>query len=246
MVGLKRNVFYYHQKPTTERENKDVEVLKTIQERFKVGSKKLAKIAQRDHGLKINHKRIARLRKKYDLLPKKETCKKKRMGIEELPIPHVTERNQVWAIDFMSSRKKSSLKYRIFNVVDVYSKVSPVMNSDKRMSATKVISYLEESFKLYGKPKSILSDNGPEFRSKIYINWCMKNDIHVFFTKKGRPVQNCYIESFNSCVRKELLNEIVPESLETLATTLENWRNYYNFERPHGALDYLTPMQYVT
>lgn len=246
MVGLKRSLYYYHLNNRSEREDRDVDLLKSIATRFKVGNKKIAKIAQRDYSTIINHKRIARLRKKHDLLPKAERKKRARLGVEELPIPTVTAKNEVWAIDFMSSRKGSSLKYRIFNVVDVHSKISPVMKAEKRMSASKVIEKLEQAIAEYGRPKGLLSDNGPEFRSKIYVEWCLKNGIEFYFTKKGRPVQNCYIESFNSCVRKELLNEIGPKSIEELGENLESWRKYYNFERPHGALDYLTPMEYVS
>jgi transposase InsO family protein len=52
-------------------------------------------------------------------------------------------------------------------------------------------------------------------------------------------VRNAFIESFNSKLRDECLNEHVFLSLAEARRTIEAWR--YNHLRPHGSLGALTP-----
>ncbi len=52
----------------------------------------------------------------------------------------------------------------------------------------------------------------------------------------GKPVQNAFIESFNSRLRDECLNEHVFLSLKETRATIEAWRHDYNHLRPHGSL----------
>ena len=246
MADLPVSTYHYHKKPQSPREVEDIELIKLVSERFKhVGNKKIAAVMKKE-GHVVNHKRVERLRRENNLLPLRKRRLRKRMNIEVLPIPEVKERNDIWAIDFMSSRKGSSLRYRLFNVIDVHSKISPVMGTARSMQSEQVIQYLEEAIETYGKPKGILSDNGSEFRCETYINWCREKGINIHFTKPARPVQNCYIESFNSCVRRELLDDIKTRDIEALKLQVENWRSYYNFIRPHGTLDYRAPMEYVS
>ena len=60
--------------------------------------------------------------------------------------------------------------------------------------------------KIYGKPKFIRSDNGPEFTAKVLIKWLFENNIDPTFIKPGLPWQNAYVESFNGKFTEECLN----------------------------------------
>lgn len=244
MVGLKRSVYYYNQKGPSQKTLRDLELIKSIALKLKhIGNKKIAAFIRKS-GVVINHKRVERLRSEYGLVAKPKKKIRKRMNIEVLPIPEVKNKNDIWAIDFMSSRKGSSLRYRLFNVIDVHSKICPSMEAARMMRSEDVIKYLDEAIKVHGKPNGILSDNGTEFRCETYINWAREKGINIHFTKPARPVQNCFIESFNSCVRREFLNDVKTNEIEVLKLLVENWRTYYNEIRPHGTLDYWAPIEY--
>jgi Integrase core domain len=58
-------------------------------------------------------------------------------------------------------------------------------------------------------------------------------------------VQNAFIESFNSRLRDECLNEHVFLSLKEARATIEAWRYDYNHLRPHGSLGALTPNEFA-
>ena len=65
------------------------------------------------------------------------------------------------------------------------------------------------------------------------------------FITPGKPVENCYMESFNGKFRDECLNEHWFASLEHARKEIEAWRIDYNTERPHSSLGYLTPDEFL-
>lgn len=40
-------------------------------------------------------------------------------------------------------------------------------------------------------------DNGTEFVSKALDSWAFWNGVRLDFIRPGKPVENCFIESFN-------------------------------------------------
>ena len=65
------------------------------------------------------------------------------------------------------------------------------------------------------------------------------------FIEPGKPIQNAFIESFNSRLREECLNEQVFVSLKDARRKIELWRLQYNRERPHSSLGYLAPEEFA-
>lgn len=61
----------------------------------------------------------------------------------------------------------------------------------------------------------------------------------------GKPVQNAFVESFNSKLRDECLNEYVFISLGEAREIIERWRHDYNHLRPHSSLGALTPSEFA-
>jgi putative transposase len=65
------------------------------------------------------------------------------------------------------------------------------------------------------------------------------------FIEPGKPQQNAYIESFNGKFRDECLTEHWSLSMRHARAVIADWRVEYNEERPHSALDYKTPKEFV-
>ena len=86
------------------------------------------------------------------------------------------------------------------------------------------------------KPRTISIDNGPEFTSKRLDQWAYLNGVDLDLSRPGKPTDNAMIEAFNARLRAECLNEIWFLSLIDAREKIEEWRSYYNGERPHGAL----------
>jgi hypothetical protein len=65
------------------------------------------------------------------------------------------------------------------------------------------------------------------------------------FIAPGKPIENAYIESFNARFRDECLNENWFIDLADARQKIEDWRQDYNQQRPHSALDYRTPEEFA-
>jgi putative transposase len=85
---------------------------------------------------------------------------------------------------------------------------------------------------------------GTELTSGAVLRWATGR-LAWHYIEPGKPVQNAFIESFNSRLRDECLNEHVFLSLAEARQTIEAWRYDYNHLRPHGSLGALTPNEFA-
>ena len=79
--------------------------------------------------------------------------------------------------------------------------------------------------------------------SRALDQWAYERGIRLRFIAPGKPVQNCYIESFNGRLRDECLNLHWFRSVADARQIVEAWR-LDNRARPHSALGGLTPEEY--
>lgn len=111
------------------------------------------------------------------------------------------------------------------------------------ISGTRVARELDAVIRLYGKPKTIVSDNGTELTSRAILRWQAKTDVAWHYIAPGKPTQNAFVESFDGRLRDECLNEEVTGSLGHARRALGRWRHDDNHVRPHASLDGLTPVE---
>ena len=76
-------------------------------------------------------------------------------------------------------------------------------------------------------------------------DYCNKNNIELGFIQAGKPTQNSLIERFNRTFRTEFLNVYIFENVKQMRNYAEIWMWMYNNERPHSALQYLTPRDFL-
>jgi putative transposase len=94
-------------------------------------------------------------------------------------------------------------------------------------------------------PQVVVSNNGTELTSGAVLRWAT-GKLAWHYIEPGKPVQNAFIESFNSRLRDECLNEHLFLSLTEARETIEAWRHDYNHLRPHSSLGALTPVEFAT
>ncbi|PIT55678.1 hypothetical protein BHC44_01700 [Snodgrassella alvi] len=68
----------------------------------------------------------------------------------------------------------------------------------------------------------------------------------IDYIQPGSPYQNGYIEQFNRTYRAEVLDLYLFNNLEQARKVTEEWLTIYNTERPHEALNNMTPSEYKT
>jgi transposase InsO family protein len=130
-------------------------------------------------------------------------------------------------------------------VVDEYTRQCHAILVSRSITAENVIQELERLFALHGSPSHLRSDNGPELVAHAVREYLKSQAVDTRYIEPGAPWQNAYVESFNSKLRDELLDrELFTTTLEAQVLG-EQYRNYYNTERPHSALDYQPPAAFA-
>ena len=111
----------------------------------------------------------------------------------------------------------------------------------RKLNSQDVLHVLAKLFLQQGPPQHIRSDNGPEFVAKAVRHWLGRLQIKTLFITPGSPWENGYNESFNGKLRDECLNREIFYTLKEAQVLIEQWRCFYNTQRPHSALGYRPP-----
>ena len=212
-------------------------------ERRRFGYRRLAVFLRRE-GFNDNIKKIHRIYKEENLMVKRRKGRKKATGTRQ-PLPKPDSVNQVWSLDFMSDAFTDGRRFRLLAVMDQCSRECLMADADTSMPGLRVVRELDRLIKLRGKPKVIVSDNGPELTGRTVLIWAHENNIDWHYIQPGKPQQNGFTESLNGKIRDEFLNEHWFSSLHEVRGLLDEWRQDYNAVRPHSSLGYLTPMEYA-
>lgn len=199
----------------------------------------------RNQGKKWNKKRVYRVYKaeKLHLRSPKARKKIKRVAIDPLPAEQI---NRGWSMDFLSDvLLGDERKVRVLNVLDECSRKVLLSFAATSIKARKLVGLLNELISQNGKPAYFRCDNGAEFISRELEKFAAANGIEIRFSQPGKPTQNGLVERLNGTQRKECLNLKHFKTVSEVQQDLDEWWHSYNFDRPHSALGYLTPQQYI-
>jgi putative transposase len=201
----------------------------------------------RREGWAVNKKRIQRLWRKAGLrVPAKER-KRQRIGNSENSSSRRRAEypGHVWSYDFAMDSTEDGRRLKTMPVVDEYSRECLALEMERSITSEEVVATLSRLFTERGAPSFIRSDNGPEFISKALKRWLTVSGIGTLYIEPGSPWENAYSETFISRLRDELLNREVFANLKEAQVLAGDYREHYNHSRPHGALGYLTPVEFA-
>ena len=196
----------------------------------------------RKQGVRVNAKKIYRLYREEGLMVRKRTRKRLVRRGERLPLP--TRPNERWSMDLVSDQLSDGRRFRTFNLVDDFTRESLAIRVERSIPGWLVAQVLTEVANERGRPGAIICDNGPEFISRALEIWAEDAGVKIEFIQPGKPVQNCYVESFNGRFRDECLNEHWFTSMNDARSIIATWRKDYNEVRKHGSLGGLTPAEF--
>jgi putative transposase len=211
--------------------------------RRRFGYRRLAILLKRE-GFVCNIKKIRRIYREEGLRVKRRHGRKKATGTRQ-PLPQPDRINQVWSLDFLSDALADGRRFRVLGIMDQCSREALTLAADTSMPGQRVVRELDALVRRRGKPKVIVSDNGTELTSRAMLIWAAEQGIDWHYITPGRPQQNGYTESLNGKLRDECLNEHWFTTLHEARQILADWQCDYNTVRPHSALNYLTPAEFI-
>jgi len=211
--------------------------------RRRFGYRRLHVLLRRE-GFMVNHKRLFRLYREERLMVRRRGGRKRALGTRA-PMLVPQWPNDRWSLDFVADQFIDGRRLRILVVVDDCTRECLALVPDTSISGTRVARELDRLMVAYGKPTTIVSDNGTELTSNAILRWTDDHKVEWHYIAPGKPVQNAFAESFIGRLRDELLNETLFRSLSHTRAVLEAWRTDYNNERPHSRLGWMSPAIYA-
>lgn len=242
LSAIGRSSFRYQRKPDRNAQIR-LRLRELAEKRRKFGYERLLVLLRRE-GHMINHKRVARLYREEGLSLRRRKRKKRATHLR-IVLDRPEQPNQHWSMDFVSDSLWNGRRLRVLTIVDDLTKECPALEVDHSLPGQRVARVLDRLAQTRGLPEIITVDNGPEFISKALDVWAYTNKVQLRFIEPGKPVQNCFIESFNGRFRDECLNENIFMDLHDAKAKIETWRQDYNCNRPHSSLNDLTPAEFA-
>jgi transposase InsO family protein len=194
------------------------------------------------YGVIFNHKKVARIMKKYNLKP--EYIKRIRPNVtykrvEENVQPDLVKRkfkteyrNQIWCTDITYLIWNNRRMY-LSTIIDLYDRHVVAYQISKFNDISIVINTLDKAFKkeknVYGL--IIHSDQGFQYTSFQYKAICVSKGISISMSRKGTPIDDSPIESWHGILKKETLYNNNITSIEHYVQLVEKWIKFYNTER---------------
>jgi putative transposase len=213
------------------------------QARPRFGYRRILVMLKRE-GVHIGSERLRRLYREEGLSLRMRPKRRRKLASHlRIVAPPPQGPHERWSMDFMVDSFMNGRRFRVLTVVDIYSRHSPIIEADLSLNGAKVVAALERATKHLRYPRVIQVDNGTEFQSKALDAWAFEHGVKLDFIRPGKPVDNCFIESFNARLRDECFNTNVFTSLTDARRKIEAWRVDYNEHRPHGSLGDRTPSE---
>jgi putative transposase len=241
LVGLNRSSMNYRpRRPDDSLLRQRLRELAAERRRF--GYRRLGWLLERE-GHVMNRKKLYRLYREEKLMVRRRRGRKRALGTRA-PMTLPGAINQRWSLDFVADALSDGRRFRILCVVDDFSRECLATVVDTSLGGVRVVRELDRLTAERALPRMVVSDNGTELTSCAVLRWATGR-LEWHYIEPGKPVQNAFVESFNSKLRDECLNEHVFLTLAEARETIEAWRYDYNHLRPHSSLGALTPVEFA-
>ena len=248
LLGVARSTADY--KPVAE-DPEEIRIKRLLDEIYLIdpclGSRRLVTVLEREHGIKINRKRLDRLRREmgHEAIWCKPRTSIPDDGHRKYPylLRNLTidRPDQVWCADITYVPMPRGHAY-LCAVMDWHSRhvlgwaVSNTMGTDLCLEA------LEMALSSTGRfPEIFNTDQGSQFTSAEWTGRLTELGVKISMDGRGRWMDNVFIERLWRSVKYEEIYLKEYATIPELQQGLGTWFNRYNHWRPHQNLGNLTP-----
>jgi len=211
------------------------------------GTRRMA-VYLRNLGWRVDRKRVRRLMRE--------------MGIEAIgPKPNTSRRDkahavypyllrdmaierpdQVWSTDITYVPMPHGFAYLVA-IIDWHSRKVLAWRISNTLDASFCVDCLQQALADFGKPEIFNTDQGCQFTSEAFTSVLKANGVAISMDGRGRALDNVFIERLWRSVKYEDIYLHGYETIAELVMGLTRYFAFYNEERRHQSLDYLTPAE---
>lgn len=157
--------------------------------------------------------------------------------------------NDLWQMDFKGYFSTSQGQCHPLTVLDDHSRFNLAIQACANEQCETVKGHLIDVFRRYGMPVQINTDNGgpwgsprvPGELSHLGV-WLVRLGIRLTFSRPWHPQTNGKDERFHRSLKAEVLRGRSFRSFDEAQIAFDDWREIYNHQRPHQALQMTTPV----
>lgn len=248
-LGVSRSSLYYQ----SNSELKDLQHKTLIQNILLAnnyqafyGAKRISYYLRDFCNITLNHKRIARIKSKYNLITRRRQKNQFKRDIN-LPdvntlgisnqIKHLTplHPNHIWSSDFTYLSFHHKWIY-VATIKDNYTKEILAWNCSSNHNLELVTNTYNQAIKTFGTPEYLHSDQGSEYRAMPYLQELSKAGIQISMSAKGCPYENGCQESYYNYFKLELGNINIYNTTQDLTNAIGSQIYNYNYNRIHSVI----------
>ena len=259
-VGVSRSGYYaWRGRPVSARSAANTRLLERMQQLHRQTKARYGAIkvwrALLALGMACGRHRVARLRRQHGLLAQR--VRRFRVVIEHHqfapPAPNRLQQvfvapapNRIWAGDLTAIATRAGWVY-LAVILDLYSRRVIGWAMSPRPDQHVALTALQMAL-MHRRPRPGLihhTDQGATYTSVAYQRWLAQAGLVASMSRKGNCYDNAVVESFFSTLKNELVHEREYHTREEVqADVFEFIEVFYNRQRLHQTLGYVTPVQF--
>ena len=246
LLRIARPTLYYKAAPVGP---DDLTVMRRMDELYLAspfyGSRRMAAVLRRE-GCIVNRKRAQRLMRVMGLEAIYQKPNTSKGHPDHKVYPYllrglvIDRPNQVWCADITYIPMAKGFVYLVA-VMDWFSRRVLSWRVSITMEADFCVEALQEAMASHGTPEIFNTDQGVQFTSAGFLDELETNGIRISMDGKGRFLDNIFIERLWRSLKYEEVFIKAYGSAAEARRGIGAWLTFYNDERPHQALAYLTP-----
>jgi transposase InsO family protein len=208
-------------------------------------------------GMAVNHKRVERLMKADNLLAvgRRKFIQATTDSNHDLAVylnlaarVEVSAVNQVWVADITYIRLRKQFVF-LAVVIDVYSRRVVGRAVSETIDTQLTLDALQQALQSREPRPGLVhhSDQGIQYAARVYVEKLQAHGVIPSMSRPGNPYDNAFCESFMKTLKKEEVNCSEYKDLKDLTIHIEAFIDrYYNQQRLHSALGYISPANFET
>jgi len=260
VLGVGRSGYYaWCSRSASQRVQEDEVLLVKIQQEYQIscgtyGSPRIHAALQKQ-GVKCSQKRVARLMRLHKITGRK---RQKRRPVttqrdpSAIPAPNLLNQefyasapDQKWVSDITYIETAEGWLY-LASILDLFSRKVVGWAMADHMEASLVEDALKMALQQRQPEAGLLhhSDQGRQYTSVAYQNRLANAHCQVSMSRTGNCYDNAAMESFFGTLKTECATQPFATRAQARTAIFEFIEAWYNRQRLHSSLDYLSPMEF--